>query len=266
MEQCIAEGAARVLWSQSDGVDTVSYHEMLGILRTEFMAQTTSKRAFEGTDLVEAMMKMGKMDKSWNVHIQHFNALYEWFGGIIQVVKVLLEEWNEQSPCAVAGFISRDIAVKQLQARSPGTFIIRFSNSALRSIVISYRDALTVEHIKGTLQPQSGKFLFLLKNHEQNECEYSLPRFIQQYKKLSMLYDVMSHKTHSKADVYFGRDHNLQHFKGTMVTNSNHSHSTQSSSSQHVQGHHHHHQNGYSQHSSSSNHIFRGTGPHPSYG
>jgi len=258
MEQYINEGAARVLWSQSDGVDTVSYHEMMGILKAEFVAQTASKRVFEGTDLVEAFLKMGKMDKNGNLHIQHFNALYDWFCGIIQVVKVLLEEWNEQSPCAVAGFISREIAVKQLYPRSPGTFIIRFSNSALRSIVISYRDVNSVEHIKGTLQPQSGRFLFLLKNHNQNECEYSLAVFIQKYLKLSVLYDVRSHKTHSKADVYFGRDHNLQQYKGPMVANSNHSHSTQSSSSQHVQSRHHH--TGYSQHSSTTY-----SGPPPSY-
>jgi len=210
MEKWIQKPSARVLWSQSDGVNTVSYHEMLGILKQEFMAQTTSQRAFEGSDLVEAFMKCGKMDNKGTLHIQHFNALYQWFCGIVQVVKVLFEEWNEQSPCAVAGFISRDLAIKELHSRPPGTFIIRFSNSVLRSIVISYRDQNSVEHIKGELLPKSGRFLFSVKNYEQNQCEYSLAVFVQKYTKLSVLYDVMSHKMHSKADVYFGRDHHQQ--------------------------------------------------------
>jgi len=206
----IQKPSARVLWSQSEGIHTVSYHEMMGILKQEFMAQTKSQRAFERSDLVEAFTKKGKMDNKWMVMIQHFNALYEWFCGIVEVVKVLREEWNEQSPCAVAGFISRELAIKELHSRPPGTFIIRFSNSVLRSIVISYRDQNSVEHIKGELLSKSGRFLFSVKNNEQTQLEYSLAAFIQKYTRLSMLYDVMSHKMHSKAEVYFGRDHQQQ--------------------------------------------------------
>ena len=104
MEQYIQKSAARVLWSQSDGVDTVSYHEMFSILRSEFVAQTASKRTFEGSDLVEAFTKCGKMDKNGTLHIQHFNTLYEWFLGIVQVVCLSVFGVEQQvAECRVLG-------------------------------------------------------------------------------------------------------------------------------------------------------------------
>ena len=109
--------------------------------------------------------------------------------------------------------------------------------------------------------PQSGRFLFSVKNHLQNESlEYSLAVFVQKFMKLSVLYDVLSHKTYSKAEVYFGRDHSLSTTSGKLPhhqKNSNHStHSSHSSSSAHHLQHHHHNA-AYYNHSSSSQHIHR---------
>merc|ERR1712174_72483 len=60
------------------------------------------------------MEKYSKMN-NFTISIQHFNSIYEWFLGIIQLIRVLFEEWNEQNPCCIAGFISRDIAIRKLQ-------------------------------------------------------------------------------------------------------------------------------------------------------
>ncbi len=77
------------------------------------------------------------------------------------------------------------MAITRLQQMRQGTFIIRFSTSASKSIAISYKDIDTVEHIKATLIPQTSKFLFAIKNHQSNQYELHL------YKNLKKLIDYM---------------------------------------------------------------------------
>ncbi len=57
------------------------------------LEQTKSIRIFEQNDLIEAFKKFGKMNTSnYIVSIQNVNAIYEWFLGIIDLVRVLFEE------------------------------------------------------------------------------------------------------------------------------------------------------------------------------
>eukprot|EP01084_Bolivina_argentea_P295967 509673_1 len=231
MEKYIAKASARVLWSESNGIETVSYHEIFNILRREFVLQTNSTRAFESNDLIEAFKKFGKMSEhtNYNISIQHFNGIYEWFLGIIELIRVLFDEWNEQNPCAIAGFISREAAIQRLKQQAAGTFIIRFSTSAKKSIAISYKDNTTnsVQHIKGTLMTQSNKFLFAIKNHQSAQCEMSLASFIQKFKKINTLFDVVSNIPIAKVDVYFGKGDNDAAAENMSTTSSHNSSSHQ---------------------------------------
>merc|ERR1712157_156660 len=54
MEKYIKKASARVLWSESSGIESVSYSEIFNILRREFREQTNSIRIFEQQDLIEA--------------------------------------------------------------------------------------------------------------------------------------------------------------------------------------------------------------------
>jgi len=205
MEKFIVRPSARVLWGQSSAVELVLYPEISAILRSEFHEMTGSTRQIKPEDFLEAFKHFGKMNTTdYKVGIQYFNAVYEWFVGITQLVKVLAEEWNEIKPCAIAGFVPRDMATNLLRTQIPGTFLIRFSTTALQSIAISYRDVNSVEHIKATLLAQNAKFAFNVKNNQQNYVEMSLVSFVQKFKKITHLLDVLDLQRKLKGDVYFG--------------------------------------------------------------
>eukprot|EP01084_Bolivina_argentea_P047106 86776_1 len=146
MERYIIKSQTRILWCECSDIDSVSYSERFNILKREFREQTNSTRTFEQNDLIEAFEKFVKMNNSnYVISIQNLNAIYEWFVGIIDLVRVLFEEWNEQNPCAIAGFITPDMTINGLQQMRQGTFIIRFSTSVNKSIAISYKD-ITIKH------------------------------------------------------------------------------------------------------------------------
>lgn len=204
MEKYLPSANARVLWSETRHAETATFDEMSRILLTELREKVTfNKRPLpEHSEFLDAFRKFGGQRTSESlIQIQFFNTLYEWFAGIVAMVSALTEDvWTHTLPMAIAGFIGRHETERALQRAKSGAFLIRFSYSALRSIVISYRVGKKIIHTRGVLRG-GGLFLF---NTDLGHYETGLASFVQKFEKITALWCVRGRKLHPKADVYFG--------------------------------------------------------------
>jgi len=184
VEQFIVNPSARKVWLQAHGNERCDYHKIFEILQLDFTEYTLSTRKLQEKHLMQCFRELG-MNQDLTINIQRFDVFYAWFNGLVRLVSVLADYYNQTHPTVIHGFMSREEAHKVLlrDQRIPvGTFIIRFRYKEPKSVAISYKASTKkVSNVKCDLNPDS-TFVCGAKS-------IPLPRFILKYEALQFLYD-----------------------------------------------------------------------------
>lgn len=96
------------------------------------------------------------------VSLRMFAAFWAWFRPLVDCI-LYSTLWPHTEPRLLHGFLSKGACVSMLERAPPGTFLLRFSETRVRCLVIAYvRDDQYVQFVPVTWQPErSGWFVAL---------------------------------------------------------------------------------------------------------
>lgn len=96
------------------------------------------------------------------VSLPMFSAFWGWFRPLIDCISYSTL-WSHTQPRLLHGFLSKGACVSMLERAPPGTFLLRFSETRMRCLVIAYvREDQCVQFVPVTWQPdRSGWFVAL---------------------------------------------------------------------------------------------------------
>lgn len=142
-------------------------------------------------------------------------TFWQWFYKIMKLIKErLLEPWNAD---LIEGFISKAATTEKLQSRPPGTFLLRFSDSIIGAITISYvNEYHQVDHIL----PWTSKDL-------QNRCLADRIRDLEALKRLYP-HEVPKSQLFDRFGTVDGKKVNVGYIPGIPITTLLRNHSTPS--------------------------------------
>ncbi|KAJ8574856.1 hypothetical protein ON010_g4356 [Phytophthora cinnamomi] len=97
------------------------------------------------------------------VNLRMFAAFWGWFRPLVDCI-LYSTLWPHTEPRLLHGFLSKGACVSMLGRAPPGTFLLRFSETRLRSLVIVYvRDDQCVQFVPVTWQPDRGGWFVALQ-------------------------------------------------------------------------------------------------------
>ena len=82
------------------------------------------------------------------IYVEEFAAFSRWWAPLMQTLSFVKRDWEASDPVRVHGFVGRFWADRELKRSRPGTFLLRFSESELGMLVISFRER---EHVSRSL-------------------------------------------------------------------------------------------------------------------
>ncbi|KAH7462091.1 uncharacterized protein KRP23_13951 [Phytophthora ramorum] len=88
------------------------------------------------------------------VSLHMFAAFWAWFRPLVDCI-LFSALWPHTEPRLLHGFLSKGACVSMLERAPPGTFLLRFSETRLRCLVVAYvRDDQCVQFVPVTWQPE----------------------------------------------------------------------------------------------------------------
>ncbi|GMF46403.1 unnamed protein product [Phytophthora fragariaefolia] len=103
------------------------------------------------------------------VSLRMFSSFWGWFRPLVDCI-VFSALWPHTEPRLLHGFLSKGACVSMLERAPPGTFLLRFSETRLRCLVIAYvRDDRCVQFVPVTLQPDRGGWFVALQGEAAGE-------------------------------------------------------------------------------------------------
>ncbi|KAG7390826.1 hypothetical protein PHYPSEUDO_006648 [Phytophthora pseudosyringae] len=97
------------------------------------------------------------------VSLRMFSAFWSWFRPLVECI-LYATLWPHTEPRLLHGFLSKGACVSMLERAPPGTFLLRFSETRLRCLVIAYvRDDQYVQFVPVTWQPERGGWFVALQ-------------------------------------------------------------------------------------------------------
>lgn len=97
------------------------------------------------------------------VSLRMFAAFWGWFRPLVDCV-LYSTLWPHTEPRLLHGFLSKGACVSMLESAPPGTFLLRFSETRMRCIVIVYvRDDQCVQFVPVNWQPERGDWFVALQ-------------------------------------------------------------------------------------------------------
>ncbi|ETM33320.1 hypothetical protein F442_20032 [Phytophthora nicotianae P10297] len=97
------------------------------------------------------------------VNLHMFTAFWAWFRPLVDCI-LYSTLWPHTEPRLLHGFLSKGACVSMLERAPPGTFLLRFSETRVRCLVIAYvRDDQYVQFVPVTWQPERGGWFVALQ-------------------------------------------------------------------------------------------------------
>ncbi|KAF1773319.1 CHAT domain [Phytophthora cactorum] len=97
------------------------------------------------------------------VSLRMFTAFWAWFRPLVDCI-LYSTLWPHTEPRLLHGFLSKGACVSMLERAPPGTFLLRFSETRVRCLVIAYvRDDQCVQFVPVTWQPERGGWFVALQ-------------------------------------------------------------------------------------------------------
>ncbi|KAG3022702.1 hypothetical protein PC121_g8332 [Phytophthora cactorum] len=99
------------------------------------------------------------------VSLRMFTAFWAWFRPLVDCI-LYSTLWPHTEPRLLHGFLSKGACVSMLERAPPGTFLLRFSETRVRCLVIAYvRDDQYVQFVPVTWQPERGGWFVALQGN-----------------------------------------------------------------------------------------------------
>jgi hypothetical protein len=97
------------------------------------------------------------------VSLRMFAAFWSWFRPLVDCI-LYSTLWPHTEPRLLHGFLSKGACVGMLERAPPGTFLLRFSETRVRCLVIAYvRDDQVVQFVPVTWKPERGGWFVALQ-------------------------------------------------------------------------------------------------------
>ncbi|KAF4127788.1 SH2 domain [Phytophthora infestans] len=98
------------------------------------------------------------------VSLRMFSAFWAWFRPLVDCI-LYSTLWPHTEPRLLHGFLSKGACVSMLERAPPGTFLLRFSETRVRCLVIAYvRDDQYVQFVPTTWLPERGGWFVALED------------------------------------------------------------------------------------------------------
>ncbi|OWZ20348.1 hypothetical protein PHMEG_0005243 [Phytophthora megakarya] len=105
------------------------------------------------------------------VSLRMFAAFWAWFRPLVDCI-LYSTLWPHTEPRLLHGFLSKGACVSMLERAPPGTFLLRFSETRVRCLVIAYvRDDQYVQFVPVTWQPVRGGWFVALQGETNSDAE-----------------------------------------------------------------------------------------------
>lgn len=119
-------------------VDTPQLEFIRGTLRRGQEAVTKARWGATGDDCTEVDGD-GRCDF---ISVEAFAKFSQWWAPLMATLGIIRNDWARTRPVRVHGFMSRVAAKRLLMQRECGTFLLRFSESKMGALVISFTQPL----------------------------------------------------------------------------------------------------------------------------
>ncbi|KAL3658949.1 hypothetical protein V7S43_016087 [Phytophthora oleae] len=105
------------------------------------------------------------------VTLRMFAAFWAWFRPLVDCIQYSTL-WPHTEPRLLHGFLSKGACVSMLERAPPGTFLLRFSETRVRCLVIAYvRDDQYVQFVPVTWQPERSGWFVALQGEANGSAE-----------------------------------------------------------------------------------------------
>ncbi|CAM9791684.1 unnamed protein product [Ectocarpus fasciculatus] len=175
---------------QARVVDTPQLDFIRGILRRGQEAVAKTRWGTTGGDCTEICG-----DNLYDfISVEAFAKFSQWWAPLMAALGIIRNDWARTRPIRVHGFISRVAAKRLLMQKECGTFLLRFSESKIGALVISFtqrlvssgRRSLSVKH--SLVEIKWGGRCCIEAEKGDERCYPSLHDFVRRIPELKKLY------------------------------------------------------------------------------